>query len=252
MDTGLVLEPRNHSLVFNGVPGHIQFYNTASDRHVVEVEVAPAYRYSAKSKVTTYHVDHVAFHPSGGWMATLDSRDDKETTPERYLKFWRWDHDQQTYKLHTRVDKPHNGHITSLTFSPSLPGQPPMAITTSADKVFKVWHLLALGRSHGEDEVAWTCRSNGMYRNYVPTQAAFSTDGSILAVSFGSHITLWDPQQNSIQRVLVQPVAEDIQRLHFIGDSPFVVAVSQNYFCVWNLLTCTGRKRKKGSILQRY
>ncbi|OAD67237.1 hypothetical protein PHYBLDRAFT_85784 [Phycomyces blakesleeanus NRRL 1555(-)] len=236
LTTGLMVEPRNNNIVLNGVPGSIQFYNTQGDHHVMDLEVAPTNLIARKEIneiIITSNVEHVAFLPRGEWMATVDMRDDGETTVELYLKFWQWNPNSQSYALHTRVDYPHAQPITSLTFSPSS-RHGPMAITTSADKTFKVWVLST------EREVVWTCRSVGAYRDSPATGAAFSDDGSILAVSFGSMLTLWDPYENTLQGILSQPCDDEaIEHVAFLGDSPYVLTATKTHFYVWNMLTCS-------------
>lgn len=241
LSTGLIIEPRNHHVVLNGVQGSLQFYDAVADSHVMDLEVVPMNRVvrAGEKEIIHAHVAHVAFLHNGEWMATVDMRDDKVTTPELFLKFWRWDPDTQGYKLHTRVDYPHTKPITSLTFNP-VSRQGPMAITTSEDKTFKVWNLSTdLGRSYQNGEAAWICRSVGVYRDSVPRTASFSEDGSILAVAFGQATTIWDPYLNSIQAVLAQPNPEDVEKLSFLGDNcPFLIAKSKSHLYVWNILTC--------------
>ncbi|KAI8329623.1 WD40-repeat-containing domain protein [Chlamydoabsidia padenii] len=247
---GMMVEPRNHHLVLNGAPGSIQFYDSKVDHHALELEIIPNNRNvrqtSQNNAATTAdrgHVAMVAFSSNGEWMATVDMRNDQITTIEVYLKFWHWDHDQQTYILHTRVDRPHTEEITSLCFHPSASF--PMAITTSMDKTFKVWHLSSqLGRAYNTtisdaNEVAWTCRSVGVYRNFWPSASAFSADGSMLTVAFGPVVTVWDPYQNTIQGTLSTSEVDYIKSLHFINDSPYLVSKSKSHLFVWNLLTCT-------------
>lgn len=241
LSTGLIIEPRNQHVVLNGVQGSIQFYDANADSHVMDLEVVPMNRIvrAGEKEIIHAHVAHVAFLKSGEWMATVDMRDDKVTTPELFLKFWRWDPDTQAYKLHTRVDYPHTKPITSLTFNP-VSRQGPMAITTSEDKTFKVWNLSTdLGRNYQNNDAAWVCRSVGVYRDSAPSTATFSEDGSILAVAFGQITTVWDPYLNSIQAVLAQPNPENIEKLSFLGDNcPFLIAKSKTHLYVWNMLTC--------------
>lgn len=44
----------------------------------------------------------------------------------------------------------------------------------------------------------WMCRSVGMYRGEIPHACAFAFDGSLLAVSYGSILTLWEPNTTSM------------------------------------------------------
>lgn len=121
-----------------------------------------------------------------------------------------------------------------------------MAITTSRDKNFKIWQLVmqpGVGKNNVEvSEPAWACRSVGVYRDYVPHHAAFSEDGSILAVAYGQIVTLWDPYTNTFQGVLVHPPENRaVKRVEFLGgNSPFLVSLTQDHLYVWNLLTCKG------------
>ncbi|KAI8985848.1 WD40-repeat-containing domain protein [Pilobolus umbonatus] len=230
LSTGIIVEPRNQHVVLNGVQGSIQFYDPIADRHIMDVGVIPMNRISrgGDKEIIYANISHVAFLPSGEWMATVDTRDDKITTFELFLKFWKWDPDTQAYQLLTRVDNPHSKPITSVTFNP-VSRYGPMAVTTSEDKTFKVWSL----------NNAWTCRSVGVYRDCIPRTAAFSEDGSILAVAFDQIITIWDPYSNSIQTILTQPEPVMIDRLQFMGEgSPYLIAASKTHFYVWNMLTC--------------
>jgi NET1-associated nuclear protein 1 (U3 small nucleolar RNA-associated protein 17) len=232
----------------NGVPGNIQFYNPYLDSHVLDLEVAPITRISRpdENELIFSLVRHVAFMDDGSWMATIDSRDDNVTTPELYLKFWAWDPDAQSYILKTRVDYPHSAEITSLSFRHGSDSDVLMAITASADKTFKIWHLTNdLGRHHASSEASWACRSVGFYRDNTPTVTSFSQDGSMLAVAFGQVLTIWDPIANNIQGTLALPPQQcHIQRLAFLGSTPFVAAVTKSHLYVWNLLTCTGKRKE--------
>lgn len=234
--------------MLNGVPGSVQFYNPYLDSHVLDLEIVPMTRISRADENELVHslVRHVAFMDDGSWMATVDSRDDKITTPELYLKFWAWDPNSQSYILKTRVDYPHSATITSLSFRRGTNDDMPMAITTSEDKKFKIWHLTSeLGRHHTADETAWSCRSVGFYRENIPTAACFSDDGSMLAVAFGHILTIWDPTSNTIQGTLTLPPQPcHIQRVAFLGSTPFIAVTTASHLYVWNLLTCTGKSHE--------
>lgn len=52
----------------------------------------------------------------------------------------------------------------------------------------------------------WQCRSVGFYRDYPCSAAAFSGDGTALALGYGRHVTLWDWRDNALKGVLVPPV----------------------------------------------
>ncbi|KAF9916156.1 hypothetical protein BX616_004488 [Lobosporangium transversale] len=246
LSTGLVIEPRNGHVVLNGLPGTLQFYDPIKEQHIMELEVTPRNKVSRtdEKEIIPPRVMHCAFSndKSARWMATVDGRDDQETTPELYLKFWEYDSDARTYILNTRVDTPHSKEITSCVFNPREGDHAPMVVTTSLDGTFKVWELTHQGESRRgiEAERAWSCRSTGFYRDMVPYCSGFSSDGSLLAIAYGQIITLWNPYLNTLQGVLTQPPeTRPIKHLVFIKNSPFLIAATKDHLYSWNLLTCS-------------
>ena len=58
----------------------------------------------------------------------------------------------------------------------------------------------------------WTCDSVGYYQDVPASKVSFSEDGSLLAVVFGSRITLWEPETCLLKRTLVLNMSkEDIR-----------------------------------------
>ncbi|KAF9417570.1 hypothetical protein BGZ94_009944 [Podila epigama] len=246
LSTGLVIEPRNGNVVLNGLPGTIQFFDPIHEQHIMEQEITPRNRVTRvfEKDIIPPRVLHVAFsnEKEARWMVTVDGRDDHETTPEQYLKFWEYDDDARTYVLNTRVDSPHTKTITSCIFNPRQGGQAPMVVTTSLDGKFKVWELSDQGQARRgiEAERAWRCRSTGFYRNMPAYCGGFSSDGSLLAIAYGQIITLWNPYLNTLQGVLTQPPEnEPVTRLTFLKNSPFLIAATKEHLYSWNLLTCS-------------
>ena len=105
------------------------------------------------------------------------------------------------YILNTCVDPPHTDKVTGLTFQPPWKRHRSgsdqelvvyMAVTTSLDGQFKSWVLVDGGRREEEEEEgrkgkqvgpSWACRSVGYYHNLPCLGAAFSQDGSLLAIN---------------------------------------------------------------------
>ena len=53
---------------------------------------------TGKEKSMFYtQIEHVAFSDNGLWMATVERRDNKQTTPELRLKFWEYETTSQRY-----------------------------------------------------------------------------------------------------------------------------------------------------------
>ena len=148
------------------------------------------------------------------------------------------------YVLSTRVDSPHGSAcVSALAAHPSLP----LAVTCSGDSCdFKVW---ARGAAPW---APWRCRSVGFYQRRPMLAAAFSHDGSLLAVGAGDCVTLWEPMSNALVAVL-QPLASAGPCVSFLafpgacaGAPPLLCAASQGAgggLSFWNVLSLKEHRR---------
>jgi len=194
----------------------------------------------------------------------VDRRESTSKSPEELtLKFWKFDHSTQrycfdslkfseiiylfkslslklSYELNTRVQSPHKKAVSALLFQPGKRGD--VAVSLSFDGRFKIWTRTVISEQKGAEGrvTSWSCRATGFYRDYMPHDAVFSEDGSILAVSYGQIITLWNPLDNALKMTLCNstPVLPILQ-LDFIPNTHFLVTYTQEYLYVWNLLTCS-------------
>ena len=140
------------------------------------------------------------------------------------LRFWRYDESAQTYVLNTRVDMPHSQRVNSLVFHPRLP----LVVTAGHDKRFRLWHTETLARKDEAPVTAWACRSIGFHREMVLRDAAFSEDGSLLAVACGQLITLWDPLSNTLQGTLCHsPPDRPVLQLAFLRNSVRIIGIKK-------------------------
>lgn len=179
------------------------------------------------------------------------------------------------FALNTVVDAPHTRDVTCMAYHPSRHE----VATTSKEGKCKIWECRALsseadtgsgalptasggtvggsnaannngktpkqkesGSSSGNGgRLLWRCRSTCEYRGLPASAVAFAEDGSLLAIAFGSNVTLWNPHTNTLLHVLPhQPSSERLRHVGFLrGSSPFLVACSARQVCVWNLLTLT-------------
>lgn len=236
--TGLVTDPRSKTIVMNGYPGAIQFYDHSTDSSVREVEVTPRNRVSRTEDRESVrpHVTHVSFSSNSYWMATIDERLDAYFGDERYLHFWKWNAEQQVFTPHTRMDNPHKSKITSLNFCKTADGDV-LAVTCSLDGTFKIWEVVH--HPHKDEEI-WRCRSRGSYKGLAAHAAEFATDGSLLAVTFDKVITLWDPLTLTLERTLFYNLSSSpLSHLSFTHDSLYLITASETHVYVWNMLTCT-------------
>jgi NET1-associated nuclear protein 1 (U3 small nucleolar RNA-associated protein 17) len=123
--------------------------------------------------------------------------------------------------------------ISSVLFHP----QEFMAVSCS-DIDFKVW----VPSSHKKSSsLSWRCRSVGSYRQKPILAAAFSPDGSLLAVAASDLLTLWDPSTNGLIRVLSNsPQSLPINHLAFVNQSNCLVTATSGdrpLLTVWDLKT---------------
>lgn len=212
----------------------IQFYSLFDDREVSEVQVCE--RSHQPADEVTVVVDLVALSPEGSIMITVETRFAEEGIGGLVsLKFWSCSSSNKDFSLSTVVYEPHrDSGISSIAFHPLRH----MAVTTSRGADFKVW--ISSQEMQQKDQMqnaGWTCHSVGSYKRKPMTAAAFSGDGSILAVAAERVITLWDPERN----ILVATVGESLEpisSLAFIGKSEYVVTTSQGskaQVSVWSM-----------------
>lgn len=269
--TPLAVEPITGQIVIlSGHPSSLQFYDSINERLVSELEVAPSNRVSRPDELPLepHRIESVAFssRPSRGgsgpaeWMATVDSRASSGSlSGEVSLKFWRWNAAEGRYSLNTRVDKPHEagGGISSMSFSAVQSGNDEdgagilFATTGRDDRKVKTWQLMSHAVRQGRVDTYWTPRSIFGYRNLPASQARWSPDGSLLLVSFGSFLTLWEPSSNTLAAALSCPELRRGSRMEFVGKSGRYVAMSSGKtVAVWDLVrgAIQWHKAYKGAV----
>ncbi|CAN4102517.1 unnamed protein product [Withania somnifera] len=212
----------------------IQFYSLFDDREVCEVQVCE--RSHQPADEVTVVVDLVALSPEGSIMITVETRSAEEGIGGLVcLKFWSCNSSNKDFSLSTVVYEPHrDSGISSIAFHPSRH----MAVTTSRGADFRVW-VGSQEMQHKDrlQNAGWTCHSVGSYKKKPMTAAAFSGDGSMLAVAAERVITLWDPVKN----ILVATVGESldpISSLAFVGKSEYIVTTSRGsnaQLSVWSM-----------------
>jgi NET1-associated nuclear protein 1 (U3 small nucleolar RNA-associated protein 17) len=255
----------------------LQWWSPAADAHVASLAASPAnlsgslpaigsqrdsrhrsYRGTAAAGGTSApRVTRAALSPDGALLATFEVRANAELRQHTCLKLWALR--DGAWALVTRVPQPHAGPLTALAFHPNLL----LAVTAAHDAKFKLWEAVPPARvSVGTDgrfappgggnapappplragaEVGgWACRSVGLYRQSAAVAAAFSPDGSLLAVAYAPDVmTLWEPLSSMLLATLAQPLepSDVISYLGFPGDGGTLLAhSSRGVFCL-SLLT---------------
>ncbi|BAT76749.1 hypothetical protein LR48_Vigan627s003400 [Vigna angularis] len=212
----------------------IQFYSLFANRGVYEVQVCE--RNHQPVDEITLVVSLVELSIDGSMMGTVEIKLPEDGIGGLVcLKFWDLD-DNQRFSVSTLIYEPHrDAHISAVAFHPTRH----MAVSSSYGGDFKVWVCKEEIEHKGQmlQTSGWMCHAVGSYKNKAMRAAAFSADGSVLAVAADTVITLWDPNNN----VLVAVIGETpmpITRLVFAGSSDYLLSVSHGskpQLSVWSM-----------------
>ncbi|XP_024959966.1 WD repeat-containing protein 75 [Cynara cardunculus var. scolymus] len=213
----------------------IQFYSLFDDREISEVQVCE--RNHQPSDDVTIILNLVALSFEGSVMCTVETRMAEEGIGGFItLKFWECGSQNSDFSLSTVIYEPHReAAVSAIAFHPTRG----MAVSASYGGDFKVW--VGNCESQQNDKLIqrtrWACHAVGSYRKKPMTAAAFSSDGSVLAVAAETVITLWDPEKNVLVAVIGSAL-ESIVNLSFIGESNFLVSASHGsrpQLAVWSM-----------------
>jgi len=228
-----------------GLPAEVQLYDVLRDEHVADLAVCATNAVSRgdEAEPSLPRVEHVALSANGQTMLTVDrramalrNRPHHSKYTVECLRFWRRVEEDGRFVVHTRIDQPHQGgETTQVAFHPSQA----LAVTASQVGAFRVWRE----RPVSEDVTEWVALRTGAYRDLPCLACSFSPDGSLLAVSCESVLTLWTVDTATSNLKMTQalshpPPAERITSLAFAGgDTALVVCQTARSVYVWNLLT---------------
>ncbi|KAM0845807.1 hypothetical protein ACQ4PT_056112 [Festuca glaucescens] len=211
----------------------IQFYSLFENTEVSEVQVCE--RNFQPVDDITMSISLVSLSIGGDFMCTVDVKlPEEELGGLITLKFWNHGSRAGQFHLSTVIYEPHSdAGISAVAFRPGKN----MAVSSSFGGNFKVWvQSSSLQSSEGKSQSGWRCQSVGSYKKKPMTAAAFSGDGSVLAVAAESVITLWDPDNNALVGVIAEALSP-ITKLSFIGTSTYLMSLSQSskpQVAVWN------------------
>ncbi|KAL3911103.1 MAG: hypothetical protein SGILL_007413 [Bacillariaceae sp.] len=210
-------------------PGYIHWFNPARERLNSSLEVAPFNRISRNepdelplpSPTVTCH----AFSKNGNDLITIDEHPTEnvqigfsnDSGEEEHglvstIRFWSYNNSYSTKAANAPYDQlasmtfPHGPKNCISALAASNDGSVACSVSSS-EKAFRVWQKISPQRPKanqqpGEKQAhTWICQykvtTPSGFSNY-PTKekgVAFSDDGSILAISFGKSVTLWDADE---------------------------------------------------------
>lgn len=201
----------------------IQFYSLLDNREISEVQICE--RNYQPSHEITVAVSIVALSHDGSTMCTVETRLPEDGIGGLVcLKFWACMARKKDFELSTIVYEPHrDSAISAIAFHPARR----MSVSSSYGADFKIWvrNDVPQGKEHGHKYSSWVCHSVGSYKKKPMTAAAFSADGSVLAVAAETSITLWDPDRNYLVAVIGETYTP-IVSLSFVGKSEYIVSTS--------------------------
>ncbi|CAI9787909.1 unnamed protein product [Fraxinus pennsylvanica] len=217
----------DHTVGFVAVPTDnysVQFYSLFNDREISEVQICE--RNHQPGDEATVKVNLVALSRDGSTMGTVETRLPEEGIGGFVsLKFWACGSQNKDFSLSTVIYEPHReASVSSIAFHPDCH----MAVTSSYGGDFKIW--VCTHDTHLKDQMlqssGWRCHAVGSYKKKPMTAAAFSADGSVLAVAAEKVVTLWDPDQNILVAVIGDTL-EPIVTLSFVGKSTYLMSASR-------------------------
>jgi len=89
---------------------------------------------------------------------------------------------------------------------------------------------------------SWIARSTLSFRGERPRHASWSPDGSLLCVTMGPCVNLYDSSSNALRRVLISPNCKAPASAQFVGRSGrFLAVVSVWDIVLWDLPAQSGR-----------
>lgn len=254
--------------------GHrIQIFDPIRGKHVDEFTIKPrndvfhASDANEGNSPVTFRIKSIAAHRNGTLLATVDSTHEKiavgkqiKSNRSSTLRIWTRKDTVDFWNLSAVFSEPHGdqNEVNSVEFHPELS----VLITTGSDNKFRIWRA-AKGqkvRPGGEQLHTWRCEVLRDYRGLTCKCAAFSSDGSLLAVGFQNIVTLWDIENNVdetegsgediefdsacslnvnlIQTLVHAPLFDTIQNLKYcMCGVPLFVAVTERGIYLWNAVT---------------
>ncbi|KAI3985706.1 hypothetical protein MKX01_030620 [Papaver californicum] len=203
----------------------IQFYSLFDDREISQVQVCE--RNHQPGDEITLSVTLLALSKDGTKMGTAEVKLSEDGIGGLVcLRFWEAGNRKGAFTLSTVIYEPHSGAgVSAIAFNPTRN----MAVSTSHGGDFKIW--VRSSDVQQKDQVpqksGWRCNSVGSYKEKPVTAAAFSADGSVLAVAAETVITLWNPLENGLVAV-IGDTPTPIMSLTFAGKSEYLVSVSRD------------------------
>ena len=180
----------------------------------------------------------------------VTGRNDEMDTTEQMvylvvLQLWHYNPRQDTFKLNTTIESPHNCHsIRGLDFHPT---KNQFVSYAHGDHHFRIWaqHHSAVylrpkdaqnDKKQEEQRVhaTWKSLMTGYYQQDAVTAAMYTVDGTVLVVAAGNVLTLWNSQ--SLMLLMKMEQSTLCRSMSTFDASTYILAVHERDVVIWNLV----------------
>eukprot|EP00986_Skeletonema_menzelii_P016899 scaffold16368_cov155-Skeletonema_menzelii.AAC.2 len=246
-----------------GAPGMVHWYDPKSASVVGTLEVSPYNRVSRRDprvdpNIPTPTVTHIAIGQDGKDMITVDTVWTENTSvgrectlvgpqgdeaPMSGRKSDQRKHRQgdlsMSYELVSSMASPHGreGEVCALAISPD--GETACTLSRQED-AFRIWSKNTTYSPSGVASFMWKCLykvktpagfanllSQNNYSSPGQNLVCYSSDGSVLSVCYGTHVTLWDHSSATLLNSLSSD--QGIRHLHFLTkNDDFLLMTSES------------------------
>ena len=216
------------SLVLISSDHHLQFFNPlySTQKHSLEVVSQNVVLGEREGEEKTPNTKIVDFDLMESWLATIEQCWDGKFV----LKIWNSFENFAKIEKAATFNEVHDDDITFMKFI-AIQGDKVGILTCSKDKTAKLWVY--------EDE-QWFPSKIFRHAALVPESGSQSTDGSVLAIAFGSLIALYDLTDLSLMTILhSNHVEEPFNSLHFGQGfrSRLLFSANDQGVFVWDLIS---------------
>ncbi|KAG8862952.1 hypothetical protein FRB96_000372 [Tulasnella sp. 330] len=248
----LAIHPqRNWIAMSSSHPASLQVYDPYISSLVFELDVAPSNRVAATNEdliLTPCTIIHAAFSSQDGrWLATVDLREATvDSSANITLKIWSWikEGGKGSYILNTKIDRPHGkSMVTSIQFGPLGASGDSMLATAGEDGTVRLWGVKKImeARTNQSIEEIWVQRASISYRSQVPRSVAFSSDHSVIAVTYSHCVALFNGSSHAFLQVITNVGSlSRLSSVTFLGRVSRYLAIcgsSGEDVLIWDLIS---------------
>ena len=186
---------------------HLQFFNPlySTQKHSLEVVSENVILGERESEAKAPNTKIVDFDLIDSWLSTIEQSWDGKYC----LKIWKTSENSTQIERHARFSDVHEDEITFMKFIKIQIDNKVGLLTCSKDKTAKFWVY---------EDNQWYPSKIFKHAGLVPKSGSQSHDGSVLAIAFGSLITLYDMTDLSLMTILhSKHIEEPFNSVHFGG-----------------------------------